>query len=168
MWHFHVLWVWLYFYWESILFQGMGIGFKNKTVLHCFSEVKCHQGYIPRIWFQECFRITTSNNWHWSSGEDWIGLRRSKFAFRKGWTLICFFNSDILNFVLKTDGDTDRRPYFVIFAFWSALIISGWGVLNRNRKSYLMPAEIASFLSWFYSRMEYVGWVQDFIICFWC
>ena len=40
-----------------------------------------------------------------------------------------FFNSDI---VLKTD----------------------WG---RDRRSFLWPTEIASYRSWFYSRMEDVG-----------
>ena len=55
---FNILWVkktppqkfdWLYLYLELVIFQGMGIGFKKKFVLHSFREVKCHQGYTPAI-----------------------------------------------------------------------------------------------------------------------
>ena len=35
-----------------------------------------------------------------------------------------------------------------------------------SRKSYLGPAEIASFGSWFYSKMGDAGSAQDFIFCF--
>ena len=35
------------------------------------------------------------------------------------------FNPDIEYFVLKTDREKGRRPYFIIFVFWSALIVTG-------------------------------------------
>ena len=40
---------WLYLYLELVIFQGMGIGFRKKFVLHSFREVKGHQGYTPAI-----------------------------------------------------------------------------------------------------------------------
>ena len=34
------------------------------------------------------------------------------------------FNSDLVNFLLKTNGERDRWPNFVMFVVWSALIVS--------------------------------------------
>ena len=34
---------------ELMLFQGMGMKFKNKIMLHCFREVKCNQGFTTEI-----------------------------------------------------------------------------------------------------------------------
>ena len=35
------------------------------------------------------------------------------------------FNSDIVDFLLKTNGGRDRRANFVIFVVWSSLIVGG-------------------------------------------
>ena len=35
----------LFTYRELILFQGMGMEFKDKIMLHCFKEVRCKQGF---------------------------------------------------------------------------------------------------------------------------
>ena len=43
-------------------------------------------------------------------------------------------------------GKRDRRPQFVIFLVWSALIVGGWLVVDWGRKSYLVPVEISSFV----------------------
>ena len=56
------------------------------------------------------------------------------------------FNSDILNLLLKTNMGRDRRPNFVIFVVWSALIVGRWVVVAWSRKSCLGPAEISSFV----------------------
>ena len=40
----------------------------------------------------------------------------------------------------------DRRPNFVIFVVWSALIAGEWVVVAWSRKSSLGPAEIASIV----------------------
>ena len=40
----------------------------------------------------------------------------------------------------------DRRPHFVIFVVWEALIAGGCVVVAWSQKSYLRPAEISSFL----------------------
>ena len=56
------------------------------------------------------------------------------------------FNSDIVNLLLKTNMGRDRRPNFVIFVVWSALIVGRWVVVARSRKSCLGPAEISSFV----------------------
>ena len=76
----------------------MDIGFKNKIVLHSFREVKCHQSYTSGICYQ-------------------VYLQGSNKYF--------LFNPDIEYFVLKTDREKGRRPYFIIFVFWSALIVTG-------------------------------------------
>ena len=35
--------------------------FTNKTMLHCFKEVKCQQGYANLILGSQYFKITTLN-----------------------------------------------------------------------------------------------------------
>ena len=32
-----------------VLFQGMGMEFKDKIMLHCFREVKCQQGFTTGV-----------------------------------------------------------------------------------------------------------------------
>ena len=56
------------------------------------------------------------------------------------------FNSDIVNLLLKTNMGRDRRPNFVIFVVWSALIVGRWVVVAWSRKSCLGPVEISSFV----------------------
>ena len=34
-----------------MLFQGMDMEFKDKSMLHCFGEVKCKQGFTTGIWY---------------------------------------------------------------------------------------------------------------------
>ena len=67
------------------------------------------------------------------------------------------FNPDIEYFVLKTDREKGRRPYFIIFAFWSALIVTGWWLMRWSRKSYLRPNEIFLFLVLFKDGGRKVG-----------
>ena len=65
------------------------------------------------------------------------------------------FNSDIVNFVWKTDeGESERTESIalLIFALCVALIVVCCGVVGWGRNSYLGPAEIASFSSWDLSR----------------
>ena len=40
----------------------------------------------------------------------------------------------------------DRRPHFVIFVVWKALIVLGCLVVAWGRESYLGPAEISCFV----------------------
>ena len=54
-------------------------------------------------------------------------------------------NCDIVNFLLKTNLGKNRRPNFVIFVVWSALVVGWWVLVTWSRKSCLEPAEIASF-----------------------
>ena len=56
------------------------------------------------------------------------------------------FNSYIVNLYLKANGRRIRRPNFVIFVVWCALIIGRWLVVARSRKSFLVPAEFESFV----------------------
>ena len=41
--------------------QVKGMQFTNKTMLHCFKEVKCQQGYANLILGSQYFKITTLN-----------------------------------------------------------------------------------------------------------
>ena len=54
------------------------------------------------------------------------------------------FNVDIVNLLLKKQWG--RRPNFLIFVVWSALIVDVWVLVALSRKSYLGPAEISSFV----------------------
>ena len=69
------------------------------------------------------------------------------------------FNSDIVNFVWKTEEGGGRRGTESTVSFFSqfllfevALLVSGWRVVGWGRKSYLGPAVISSFSSWDLSR----------------
>ena len=62
-----------------------------------------------------------------------------------GWNTYLLFNSDIVNFVWKTDEREIDSTVLLIFAFGSALIVGEWGVVGWCRKSYLGLADIASF-----------------------
>ena len=69
-----------------------------------------------------------------------------------GWNTYLLFNSDIVNFVWKTDEGKAESIVLLIFFFGGALIIGGWGVVGWGRKSYLGPAEITYFSSRDFSR----------------
>ena len=51
-----------------------------------------------------------------------------------------------MNLLLNTIDRRDRKPNFVIFVVSSAVTLSRWVVLVLSRKSYLGPAEIASYV----------------------
>ena len=88
-----------------------------------------------------------------------------------------------MNLLLRTDGERNRRPSFVIFVVWSDLIVGRWLVVVWSRRFCLEPVEVASFLflvlfkDWgcrvsprshlFVSDInqgnEEAGWVQDFL-----
>ena len=50
----------------------------------------------------------------------------ARFCFLEGQSIYLLFNSDVVNFLLKTNGGRDRKPNFVLFLGWSALIVGGW------------------------------------------
>ena len=50
----------------------------------------------------------------------------AQFCFQAGQSIYLLFNSDVVNFLLKTNVGRDRKPNFVIFVGWSALIVGGW------------------------------------------
>ena len=57
-----------------------------------------------------------------------------------------FFNPDIENLLPKINLGRGRRPNFVIFVAWSALIVGGWVVVSCSKKYCLGSAEISSFV----------------------
>ena len=64
--------------------------------------------------------ITTVKTFQWPNGstsEFNSGGSRS-FPVRRKYILL--FNSNVLNFLLKTNVGRNRRPNFVIFVIWSA------------------------------------------------
>ena len=66
-------------------------------------------------------------------------------------------NSDIVNFLLRTNEGRDRRPNFVIFVVWSALTIGGWVVVAWNRKSFLGQLKSHLLSSRYNSKMGNAG-----------
>ena len=48
-----------------------------------------------------------------------------------------FFDSNMLNHLLKTNGRRDRRFKFVIFLVWSALIVNSWLAVNSLASGWL-------------------------------
>ena len=46
----------------------------------------------------------------------------------------------------KTNGGETRKPNFVVFLAWSALIVDGLVILAWNKISCLTPAEVVSFV----------------------
>ena len=56
------------------------------------------------------------------------------------------FNVDIVNLLLKNNVGKYRRPHFVVFVVWSALVVCQWVLVDWSRKSYLGPVEISSFV----------------------
>ena len=59
-----------------------------------------------------------------------------------------------------------RKPNFVIFVIWSALIAGGWVVVACSRKSCLGPAEFASFVCLVLFKDGDAGCVEDFTFLF--
>ena len=52
-------------------------------------------------------------------------------------------NSDIVNFVWKTDEGETESIFLLIFVLYWCLIVGGWGMMRWGK----LPAEIASFSS---------------------
>ena len=69
-----------------------------------------------------------------------------------GWITYLLFSPNSVNFVWKTDEGKAESIVFCFFFFGSVLIVGGWRVVGWVRKSYLGPAEIASFSSRDFSR----------------
>ena len=88
-----------------------------------------------------------------------VQLLRSDIVPRK--------SSVYMNFLSKTFDRRDRKPNFVIFVVWNALIVSEWVVLAWRES--LIWSRLKSHLMcyWLHSRMGDAGLVQDFIFLFW-
>ena len=67
-------------------------------------------------------------------------------CFPRGENMDLFFNPDIENLLLKINLGRGRRPNFVIFVVWSALIVGGWVMVPCSKKYCLGSAEILSFV----------------------
>ena len=57
--------------------------------------------------------------------------------------------------------ERDRRPNIVVLVVWSAVIVGGWMVVAFDRKSYLGPAEISSFCTWYNSSSSLYTWYNS-------
>ena len=126
----------------------MGMELKDKTMLRCYRKVKCYQGCTPGIWYQ-IYNVLEKPYWTHVSGltvNTWEFDLGGRGSFPKRQITYLLLNSNIVNYLIKTNGERDWRPNFVIFVVWSALIISEWVVVNWSRKSWLGPAEISSFV----------------------
>ena len=59
----------------------------------------------------------------------------------------------MVNLLLKKQWTRDRKSNVVVFVVRSALFDNRWVVVAWGRKSYLGPAEISSFCTWYNSRI---------------
>ena len=57
-----------------------------------------------------------------------------------------FFDSDMVNHLIKTNARGDRRFNFVIFVVWSAIIVGRWLVVAWGGNSCFSLAEISSLV----------------------
>ena len=78
-------------------------------------------------------------------------LSRIEIVSQEGHNIHFLVNSDIVNYLLKTNGGQTKDLLFFFFFFsffvvWSALIVDGSMVVMWSRKSYLGPGEIVSLL----------------------
>ena len=87
----------------------------------------------------------------WDPVEDSDTGGPSSITVRMEWNTYLLFNSDIVNFVWKTDEGEVASIALLFLFFGSVLIVSVWGLVEWGRKSYLELAEIASFSSWEFS-----------------
>ena len=83
-----------------------------------------------------------------------------------GWNTYLLFNTDIVNFVWKTNGG--ESIVLLFFVLWRCLNFrwmkgrgkEGWGQWGSGvvvvRKSYLRPAEIVSFSSQSFSHLNQI------------
>ena len=62
-----------------------------------------------------------------------------------GWNTFLYFNSDIVNFVWKTDDGEAESIVLLTFVLWRCF--NRWWMRGGGRKSYLGPTETAPFSS---------------------
>ena len=157
--------VWFQFYVELVLFQGMGMGFEDKTMLHCFREiVKRQQGFTPGIRYQLYNSLgqlkQTCASGQMVNKSDINSSRPKYFPGQGKHTLL--FSSDIVNLQLNINVGRDRRSSFVIFVIWSTLIVGELVLVGcswwRGAEN-LVQDQLKSHLlcSWFYSRIGDAG-----------
>ena len=83
------------------------------------------------------------------------------------------FNSDIVDFLFKTNRGRDRRPNFVVFVVWSVLLLVGGVEQKVLLGAGYFPGIVQGLGLWvgsrfhllvpdFYKGNEEVGWVQYF------
>ena len=106
----------------------MGIEFKDKIMLYCFREVKCQQDSLEKFDIKYIFQVDHDERTflvQWLANQSSIPAVRDRFPGGQNMNLL--FHSDIVNLLLKANGGRGRKPDFVIFVDWSALIVVGWG-----------------------------------------
>ena len=92
-------------------------------VLNSLNEATCY-GARPHVMHMRCGRMLVNVIWSLIYFHTNI-LREFSLWVVNFLNIYLLFNSDFVNFVLKTDGGGEgvwewgcRRPYFVIFVFW--------------------------------------------------
>ena len=78
------------------------------------------------------------------------------FQLPLGRSTYLLFNTDIVNFVWKTDDGEAESIVLLFLFFGGAWIFGGWGVVEWGRKSYLGPTEIVSFSSQSFSHLNQI------------
>ena len=98
------------------------------------------------------YEICVKNQW---AIKFWDSVVRVQLPL--GWRTYFLFNTDIVNFVWKSDEGETEGIVLLILVFWRCLNRQWIRVVSRGRKSYLGAAEIASFSSRDFSRSSKYG-----------
>ena len=76
------------------------------------------------------------------------------------------FNTDIVNFVWKTKEGEAESIVLLIFVLWRCLNLRWMRLVEWGRKTYLGPAEIASFSSRSFSTLNQVWFKCETLLLF--
>ena len=71
-----------------------------------------------------------------------------------GWNTYMLFNTDIMNYVWKTDEVEAESIVLLIFVLWRCLNLRWMKSGGMGQKVYLEPAEITPFSCWPFSHLN--------------
>ena len=73
-----------------------------------------------------------------------------------GWNMCVLFNTDIVNFVWKTDEGETESIVLLIFVIWRCLNLQWMRGGGVGQRVLLGPAEIVSFSSRYFSHLNQI------------
>ena len=143
--------IWLMLVYVDVLFPCGECGFNSlgswsyskewvwnlgtKSMLHCFREMKCQLGDTPEFNIGKTLLQDNHSNRmsvaYWLAQQDLIADIR--VCFPGGQNIYLLLHSDIVNFLLKTNDEGDRRPnlLLMLFGVLAVLRLKLWSVRDN-------------------------------------